>query len=257
MSRAISEDEQMLAAGYVLEDLSISELAEFELRLANDTVLQAEVRALRAAFNQIPQELTRVVPPPPLKAKILESFRVASISNAELQSVTLVDPVKKKQNSFPWTRVLLALGLLVSGLLAFDNFRLRKELEFTQQVKQQDLANILQQPKSRLVALSDQENRSVGTILFTPGKWQKVIVSFQNLPPLPVDQVYRMWLELKNGQVLPCGEFTTDRKGNVFVNLNAKQDPPKGVKAKGVFVTIDRANSPLTPAGTRLIQGTI
>jgi hypothetical protein len=93
--------------------------------------------------------------------------------------------------------------------------------------------------------------------MFTPGKWQEVVVSLGNLPPLPPDQVYRMWLTLKNGQVIPCGEFKTTDQGKVFIRLNPAQNPPPGVKATGVFVTIDAANAPLTPAGQRVITGNI
>ena len=93
--------------------------------------------------------------------------------------------------------------------------------------------------------------------MFTPGNWQQVIVSAKNLPPLPADRVYRMWLELANGQIIPCGEFKTDDRNSIFIKLNAAQQPPAGVKAKGVFITIDRSTDPVQPTGARVIQGTI
>ncbi len=267
MATSISEDEQMLAAGYVLGDLSTSESTEFESVLAANPALQAEVYALQLAFDKLPQGLPQVSPPPPLKAKILDAFtaesnppptpawegNVGAEAAIDRSQSTIIEPKK----TFPWGKIAAGIGLLICGLLAFDNFKLRQELQFAQQVDRQDLATVIQQPKSRLVALNNRDSQPVGNILFTPGKWQKVIVSAQNLPPLPVDRVYRMWLELTNGQILPCGEFKTDAGGNVFVKLNAKQDPPKGVKAKGVFVTIDRPDAPLAPTGERVIQGTI
>ncbi len=255
MSRSISEDEQILAAGYVLGDLSRSESREFESALVANPALQAEVEALQIAFNRLPGALPQIAPPPPLKAKILDAFTTES--NAEFTSANVSETITETKKALPWRKVWTGIGLLMGGLLVFDNFRLRQELQFAQQVDQQDLATVIQAPKSRLVALNNQQNQAVGNILFTPGKWQKVIVSAQNLPPLPVDRVYRMWLELNNGEILPCGEFNTDSSGNVFVKLNAKQDPPTGVKAKGVFVTVDRPDAPLVPTGERVIQGTI
>jgi Anti-sigma-K factor rskA len=259
MPSSISEDEQILAAGYVLGDLSTSESLEFESALATNPALKAEVEALQIAFNLLPQDLPQVIPPPPLKAKLLDAFTAESNSDLMLNStpVAVPNPSTETTRKLPWSKVFAGIGLLIGGLLLVDNFRLRQELQLAQQVDLQDLATVIQQPKSRLVALSNRENKAVGNILFTPGKWQKVIVSAQNLPPLPVDRVYRMWLELNNGQILPCGEFTTDASGNVFVKLNAKQNPPTGVKAKGVFVTIDRPDAPLQPTGERVIQGTI
>jgi Anti-sigma-K factor rskA len=256
----ISEDEQMLAAGYVLGDLDTLEATEFELALTSNPDLRAEVYALQIAFDKVPQGLPQVTPPPALKSKIIESFiEIESSSNSTINlpqpTLSKINPAPSK--AFTWGRLLAGMGLLVGGLLAFDNFNLRQELQVVQQVNQQELASILTQPKSRLLSLSNREDRVVGKVLFTPGNWQQVIISAQNLPPLPVDRVYRMWLELANGQVIPCGEFKTNDRGSIFVKLNAKQNPPAGVKAKGVFVTIDRSNDPLEPTGERVIQGNI
>ncbi len=250
----------MLAAGYVLGDLDELETTEFELALATDPNLRAEVSALQIAFDKVPHGLPQIAPPPALKAKIIESFAVAkTVSNptVDLPQLIVVEPTLLTNKTFTWGRILAGIGLLIGGLLAFDNFNLRQQLQFAQQVNQQELASILTQPKSRLLSLITQEDRVVGKVLFTPGNWQQVIVSAQNLPPLPVDRVYRMWLELANGQVIPCGEFNTNNRGSIFIKLNAKQNPPAGVKAKGVFVTIDLQGEPLEPTGKRIIQGTI
>jgi Anti-sigma-K factor rskA len=258
MARSISEEEQILSAGYVLGDLSESEIAQFESALATNPELQAEVAALQIAFDKLPQGLPSVTPPPGLKSKIIESFAAASsanqIVNPESSTQAATNAVQNKVFSFG--RILAGVGLLVGGLLAFDNFYLRQELQVAQQVNQQELASVLNQPKSRLLSLTSQEG-VVGNVLFTPGNWKQVIVSAKNLPPLPVDRVYRMWLELANGQVIPCGEFKTDDRNRIFIKLNASQQPPVGVKAKGVFITIDRSTDPLQPTGKRIIQGTI
>ncbi|AFY93275.1 anti-sigma factor domain-containing protein [Chamaesiphon minutus] len=260
MSVPISEEEKMLAAGYVLGDLDTLETREFESALNNNPALWAEVYALQAAFNKVPECLPQIDPPLALKAKIIESFD-PNLSNSSLTvnlpqpTVNEVTPIPKKV--LTWSRALAGIGLCLAGFLSFDNFNLRQQLQFAQQVDREELASVLSQPKSRLLSLSDRSDRVVGKVLFTPGNWQQVIVSAKNLPPLPVDRVYRMWLELANGQVIPCGEFKTDNSGSIFIKLNAKQKPPAGVKAKGVFVTIDRTIDPLEPIGQRVIQGTI
>ncbi len=260
MVRSISEEEKMLAAGYVLGDLDPIESQEFELALTTNPDLRAEVHALEIAFNQVPQGLPQITPPPGLKAKIIESFvAIESNSNStvNLPQIAVPEATLVPTKRFNWSRLLVGIGLLIGGLVSFDNFNLRQQLQFAQQVDQQELASLLTQPKSRLLALSDRQDRVLGKILFTPGNWQQVIVSAKDLPPLPVDRVYRMWLELVNGQVIPCGEFKTTEGGSIFIKLNAKQNPPPGVKAKGVFITIDRPNDPLEPTGQKVITGTI
>jgi anti-sigma-K factor RskA len=256
MARTILAEEQELAAGYVLGDLNETELTEFEAILATDLDLQAEVDALQLAFHKVPQGLEIVVPPAALQAKLLNAFaEMPAPAVVPVVTPATATPIARKVPT--WGKALAGLGLLLAGWLAVDNFSLRQQLQVAQQVKQQDLANILNQPKSRLVSLNTAANQVSGNILFTPGKWQKVIVSARDLPPLPADQVYRMWLELANGQVIPCGEFQTNAQGSIFVQLNAKQNPPPGVKAKGVFVTIDKANAPLQPTGAKVLRGTI
>lgn len=260
MATSISEEEQMLAAGYVLGDLTTTEITEFESALANNPALQVEVLALQVAFNRLPQGLPQISPPPALKDKIVAAFAESVSTNSHVASsdvATSVEATIAPKKILTWSRLLAGMGLLVGGWLAFDNFNLRQELQLAQQVNQQELASVLNQPKSRLLALSTTADKVVGNVLFTPGNWKQVIISARDLPPLPVDRVYRMWLELANGQVIPCGEFKTDDRGSVFIKLNAKQNPPPGVKAKGVFVTIDRPDAPLQPNGERVIQGTI
>jgi anti-sigma-K factor RskA len=257
MARTILAEEQELAAGYVLGDLNETELTEFEAILAHDLDLQAEVDALRLAFHNVPQGLDIVVPPAALQTKLLNAFAEMPAPAVAPVAAPVAAPAAAARKVPTWGKALAALGVLLAGWLAVDNFSLRQQLQVAQQVKQQDLANILNQPKSRLVSLNTATNQVSGNILFTPGKWQQVIVSARDLPPLPADEVYRMWLELANGQVIPCGEFRTNAQGSIFVQLNAKQNPPKGVKAKGVFVTTDKANAPLQPNGTKVLQGTI
>ncbi len=274
MANSISEEEQILAAGYVLGHLSAAEITQFGTALANNPELQAEVDVLQIAYNKLPQGLPQITPPPGLKAKIIESFATELSSSPIIESSLSQPPLSQpplSQSSLPirteaipatskifnWSRVFAGLGLLFSGFLVFDNFNLRQKLQAAQKVNQQDLASVLNQPKSRLLSLSTTEDRIVGKILFTPGNWQQIIVSAQNLPPLPVDRVYRMWLELANGQVIPCGQFKTDDRNRILIKLTATQQPPPGVKAKGVFMTIDKATDPLQPTGKRVIQGTI
>jgi hypothetical protein len=119
------------------------------------------------------------------------------------------------------------------------------------------VASILKQPNSRLISLKSKESKAAGTLLFTPGRWKEVIVSLGNLPPLPPDQIYRMWLSLDNGEILYCGEFNTDSEGSVFVRFTPPKTPPKGIKATELFVTLDAREAPLRPSEQRVMEGNI
>lgn len=244
MSNSLSDEEKMLAAGYILGDLTSDETARLETLMAEKVDVLKEVQALQTSYELIPQSLSIVSPP----AHVRETI------TAGLSPVPLV----RQPTSGParlGLKILLGLATLASLLLAADNFRLRGQL--AQDIEPDRVASILQQPNSRLISLTGNDSAAAGTLLFTPGNWNEVIVSLGDLPPLPPDQIYRMWLELENGEVIYCGEFNTGSDGSVFVRFTPLETPPTGVKATELFVTIDAAEASPSAVGERIMQGAI
>jgi hypothetical protein len=190
-----------------------------------------------------------VTPPAHLEDQIMAAYAVNEAREAQLSQITRTPRTRS------WAKILAALSIPALLLLAFDNMRLRRQFSLAQGDRNSEVASILQQPQSRLVAL--QGNDSAGTLLFTPGRWEQVVVSVTDLPPLPPDQIYRMWLTLDNGQLFFCGEFTTDDNGSVFITLNPTDRIPEGVKAQEVFVTQAATADPLEAIGEPIIVGEI
>jgi anti-sigma-K factor RskA len=245
----LTEEQQELAADYVLGDLSIEETRLFELEIQENVALQTEVKALQVTLALTPQALTIVTPPIRLREKLLTTELSPSVSpkSSLLQHAGIT-----------WSKIIAGLGIVTTLLLGAYSFQLRQTLSMA--LKKDDTgstAAILQHPNSRLVALKGAGNAAAGTLLFTPGKWKEVVVSLGNLPPLPPDQVYRMWLTLNNGTVLPCGSFNTDARGTVFIKLSPPQSPSKENKAVGIFVTTAPLSAPLAPQGVRVMTGKI
>ena len=254
---SLSDAERELAAGYIFGDLTPEELRQFEALLRQNSALPGEVQALRVSLRLLPQGLAPVAPPLHLRDRILTAQNLSTNSPRRLA----------------WPLVITGIAILVTLLSSFANWRLGRDLrmaqealpptvqpdrEITQATKSPAVETILQRPKSRLVTLrSTAPNRPVGTLLFTPGHWQEIVVTLSNLPPLPPDRTYQMWLSLNNGQALPCGKFKPDAAGQVFVTLNPPQAPPKGVKATGVFVTREAGTTPSRPQGDKILFGEI
>jgi anti-sigma-K factor RskA len=239
----ISDAERELAAGYILGDLDPEELAQFETLMQGNPALQAEVQALGVSFNLLPQELEPIAPPPHLRDRVLTAQTLATV------------PPRRRLS---WSMVMMGLALLGALLASFDNLRLRRELSIAQDATPKTAVSILQRPKSRLVALRSQPtDQPRGTLLFTPGQWQEIVVSLEKVPPVEPGQAYSMWLSLNNGQVLLCGTFQPNAEGKVFVTLHPPQTPPKGVKATGVFVTLDAVDTSVQPQGERVLLGDI
>jgi anti-sigma-K factor RskA len=249
----ISDETKELAAGYVLDELEASERADFEQQLKTDIALRQEVRELQIALGGLSVDVPQLTPPSHLRAKTLASLGVVD-EQSEQSSEQSIVPKKK----IDWGKILAIFALLASAALLWDNLRLRQDLSFAQQQTSKKVTSLLQRPNSKLVSLTDPASGAAGgTILFTPGKWQEVVLSAQNLPPLPADQVYRLWLSLNNQQTIYCGEFQTDRQGRVSRSIQPPQVPPPGTKATGLFVTVERQDAAVSPTGTKVMSGEI
>ena len=244
--KPLSEEEEQLAAGYVLGDLTDAEVTRLEQLLVDNPTLQQEIQAVQTSLDLLSQALPTVPAPASLRAKIVDAPAIAP---------AIAPPSSRRSGAL--LKGLAGLGAIALLLLGADNWRLRYQLGLAQQVSPDRVAAILQQPNSRLIALTANDSAAAGTLLFTPGRWQEVIVSFGDLPPLPPDQVYRMWLALENGEIIYCGEFNTESDGSVFVRFTPPETPPQGVKATELFVTIDASADAPDPAGTRVMEGTI
>ncbi|NJO41828.1 MAG: anti-sigma factor [Cyanobacteria bacterium CRU_2_1] len=248
MVQQLTDDERILAAGYVLGDLNPVQSQRFEQLLRANQVLRSEVNALQAALRVTPHALPQVVPPPHLREQILLAHAVA-------------EPPIRRRARIPWGKIITGVAVLATLLLVADNLRLRQQLSYAQQdeAEAERVAVIMQRPNSRLIAIQGEgaNAEAAGTLMFTPGQWQEVVVSLGDLPPLPPDQVYRMWLSLNNGQIIPCGEFNTNTQGSVFVRLTPSENPPQGTKASDIFVTIDSKAAPLEPQGEHILSGSI
>ncbi len=245
----LADEIKELAAGYVLDELEPSEMAEFEQLLATDVAVLQEVRELQVALGGLSVNVPQLTPPPNLRAKTLASLGVVD-QPLEQSSV----PKKKIDRA----KIIAIFALLASAALLWDNLRLRQNMSFAQQQTAEKVVSLLQRPNGKLVSLADPASGAAnGTILFTAGKWQEVVLSAQNLPPLSAEQVYRLWLNLDNQQTIYCGEFQPDRQGRVSRSIQPPQVPPPGTKATGLFVTLERQDAAISPTGTRVMSGKI
>ncbi|MEM8716292.1 MAG: anti-sigma factor [Cyanobacteria bacterium P01_G01_bin.4] len=298
---SLSEQDQLLVAGFVLGDLTAEEAAQLKQLAATNPDIRREIRAMQTSLELMPQALPLATPPAHLRQRIVSTDPAAeesvppsaeiaatvepvaplanpvttpeSVPATNIQPETNVQPAtlsrdasssqpvsrssiltRRSRSILKWLAALVALFAL---LLAVDNFRLRNQLQLAQEQNLNRVAEILQQPTSRLIALEGGQNEAIGTLLFTPGNWSEVIVSLGNLPPLPPDRIYRMWLSLDNGDVILCGEFNTESDGSVFVRFTPPESPPEGVKATELYVTHEELNSIPMPQAERVMEGIV
>jgi len=175
------------------------------------------------------------------------------------------EPVRARRSwwSIVGWAVAAAMALVVIGLLE-RNSSLGRDLA-SLRVRFSDQQSRLQQANEIVATLLDPEATKVemvaaGSKLQPRGKaiYQRrsrsLIFFASNLPPLPAEKVYELWLFPANGGApLPAGLFKPDAHGSATV---VNPPLPEGVEAKNFAVTLEpESGSHEAPRGPAVIVG--
>lgn len=229
------------AADYVAGTLSAAEADEFDRLVLEHPELRAEINQLEKTVGLVLDELPMMAPPPRLREAILTQVE---------------RPVLQPQRS-PWVWVFgaVATGASVLSLaLGFNNYRLRLANRQLQQdllavMPAQQAQLILQQPATRFYDFkgTDQATDAFGSMIVdTDGL--RAAIAFKNLPSLPADQTYALWVR-HQGQYVPCGDFQTGQDGAVFATLPMPPVYQSRPWVTDVIVTVEAADLPAQPDG--------
>jgi hypothetical protein len=146
--------------------------------------------------------------------------------------------------------VLIACVALVSENLRLRTTRDRLARELVDTKKQYALAQEVMQmmqdpslPRMTLVSSKTPPQPQIKTI-YQPDKGH-VLLMANNLPVLPDDKVYELWLLPANGGApMPAGTFSPDVKGSTMM-MHAMESG--GIQAKAFAVTIEPRGGSQTP----------
>ena len=236
-----------LVAGYVLEDLSLEEKKAFDQLLQErPELVAAEIRHLKETLALTPYALPEAIPSPLLRNQLLVA--------AQQQTTQVVDLSIAPRRSAAWLSWAGSAAAVIALVFGLDSYRLRQELQTTQEqlAQQQSIVSMLQQANTRLVTLrsSGPSSEASGNLVVTPSDKDAVLV-LKNLAPIPKEQVYRLWAVI-NGKKFPCGQFTPDPKGTVFLKL-----PMEDALVKApLVVTLEPSLSPATSAEGPMVMTT-
>ena len=160
-----------------------------------------------------------------------------------------------------WVMVPAAVALAaVCLLLAWQNRKLGERLKIAQRAASEfekerehveELVGVLAAPDTitvKLAGTSDatqaqgvvKYNKRTGTMLY----------SAQQLPALPAQKVYQMWLVPTNGAPISAGVFTPAENGQL---LSAQV--PANTEPKAFAVTIEPAGGVAAPTGAKVLLG--
>lgn len=159
---------------------------------------------------------------------------------------------------------IAAVSLLAMGI---DNARLRQQLNQTEQSLAQTQKQLresqatiasLQEANPQVFTLAGADSAAVGGAVLDPAN-QKILVSIDELPPLPQGQIYRLWaLTATNSTGIFCGQFNTNPAGGIRKSWTPAQTQVFGAEVTQLVLTAEQADTPKTvPQGTKVMQSVI
>jgi anti-sigma-K factor RskA len=225
----INEDKQQQAIDYLLGELSASDAASFEHELNQDAELQTFTHEISETLGRIGGGGEPLAPPPFIPQRILQ---------AEVRKVVRFPFV-------PWAvAACLAIGCMILAALWTSS---RNEIA---KLAQRDLLS-----RIRIAALQSQVDAYAKTsaiVVWNPDH-QNGVLQFEQLPALPPNQDYQMWvIDPKQPQPVSAGLVpkSTDQERRVTFW------PAKPVGASPKFaVSIEPAGGSSVPRGQIVLVG--
>jgi anti-sigma-K factor RskA len=281
----MSEHEQFAEdlALYSLGSLDGAERAALEAHLATCVSCRHELELLRGDVSLL--ALTAVGPKPPARSRQRLMSAIAAEPQIPNRGTASVAPQLQPQSqessrpsaspswwsAFGWPTLRWAAAaalVLVCVALVRQNSMLQQNMggmraQFEAQLD--DQGNKLERANQTLATLLDPEATkielvAVGSKPQPRGKAiyerrnRNLIFFASNLPPLPADKIYELWLfPADGGAPIAAGLFKPDTRGSATV---VNPPLPEGVAAKNFAVTLEPASgSHEAPRGTPVIVG--
>ena len=244
---------------YALNELSGSDLQEFDQHVETCAACRREVQSLRSDLGLL--ALSTAGPRPPARSK----DRLMRAIAAEPRGRTSRVPEKPARRGMSWALVpaVVALALLFAvGNLWQENGRLREQMgrmtalyqNTTTQLQQaEERLRLLSAPDAMQVSLSTQSEprKPHATAIYSPSQ-KRVMLMANNLAPLPPGKAYELWLIPMEGAPMPAGMFKPDERGNAMMMDHVM---PEGVLAKAFAVTVEDAVGAEKPTMPIVISG--
>ena len=131
------------------------------------------------------------------------------------------------------------------------------EAEMKQMVKdQRDLTYVSARPGLTVNVLSGTERwgRARGIIMIPQGGDAPFLAAL-DLPPLPNDKTYQVWL-IVNGRMYSAGTFTVDSTGYAQTRINVPTTPLHRIdRIDAIVITVEQAGGSPGPTGESVLRG--
>jgi anti-sigma-K factor RskA len=239
---------------YALGSLDLPEKMALEAHLRECAACRRELEELRGDMSLL--SFSAAGPKPPARSR---QRLLAAMAKEPRRSIVI-----REKHGFSWIVGWIGVALIIlSFALAVQNGALHRDLDNlkARDAKQQ---SDIQQAKEIMATLLDPDAQRITLVAAKNApqpqgkaiyrrRSRSLIFLASNLPPLPPDKIYELWLIPSSGGPIPAGLFKPDAKGSATL-INPPL--PEGVEAKNFAVTLEtESGSHEAPRGAFVIVG--
>src|SRR5215813_608206 len=229
---------------YALNSLSGSERAALEEHLQDCGSCRRELDLLRGDMALMAMSTTGPVPPARSRKRLTDPIAAEARRSGTTTS--------RWRTLLPWA-ITAALALVVLAFWRYNTHLRNTLVGLRQQYRAEQIQ--LQQARDIVSTLTDTDAMRVTLVAAkTPPQPQgkaiyvrdrsSLIFLATNLPALPPQKAYELWLIPANGAPIPAGVFKPDAQGSAIV-INPPL--PVGVEAKTFAITVEQEQGALVP----------
>jgi anti-sigma-K factor RskA len=264
-----------LCSGYVLHALDEDEQHEFEQMLENASEEERTLYyQMTSAANQLAFTIEKNEPSERLKVRLMNQILSESEEVQKPEQQEKITPVKEDEDeSFNWRVFAVAASfalLIVCLSLIFYSFNLSSQLSQKESVIEEqqtqitELKNEIQLKEEMLAILESREVDMVlmsgmdvnpdgyGKIIWDSEK-QQALLQVSNLPPLPNDKDYQLWI-IRDNKPVSAGLFAVHNQNDRFFKIEQMADVDE--QSMNAFaVTMEPKGGMPQPTGDMYLMG--
>jgi len=254
---------------YALDALSGEDRVNLEKHLATCPACRLELEQLRGDGALLALSVTGPKPPMRARQRLLDAVAKESAISPTLAQKTRKDGppsvvVRPRRSWWPWLGWAATAAVLVfAASLWKENSVLREGLASanTQAARNtrelEDLRRIaapIIEPESQRVTLVAVKTppQPQGKAFYLRNRSNLVFVA-NNMPALPPQKAYELWLIPTQGAPIPAGVFKPDAHGSATV---VNPPLPAGIEAKAFAITIENEAGATSPTMPIVMMGT-
>ncbi len=256
----VCEELEDLIPAYVLDAIEEADRTRIENHLPHCAHCTQLVAAYRPVAGLLPFAVKQVDPPADLRYRVMAAA-LPRRKPQEAPRPSFLASLSAGLATFLRSPAMAALLLLFVVGLATWNVSLQNQViqqsTYDRQMladlsRQKDFLSVMAYTDTQPMHLQGTEvaSRAVGRLYGTADDTTMALIAYE-LPVLPSNQVYQVWLVDANGDRTSGGMFTVDQEGRGWLLVRA----PKPLSSyQGIGVTAEPAGGSLKPTGAKMMS---